>query len=300
MAKNLGFKQLLPLLLCWAPGLAQRDCEPCVTVTGDSSDPLVGIYRYLEEEASCEEYGCSCTKDGSPDEVYCFKDGSYQAEAGNECPSEATGPTPASLSSENQQITSETTPVNSLSTLSTSSDTPSLLSTPTPSTSLSAASTGSTGSTEAVTASVLSSPESVEESISTVRSQSADLTTDLIDQVRDIDADTATKLEELKAKLDDLSETLEAYKLEISSRRRQADDSCSSLSQQLEKLATLRTETEELILLADTILELTILPDDVRALIETFKDYHENHLEEINAEETAKNADYSASCESTT
>ena len=27
------------------PGLAQRDCEPCVTVTGDSSDPLVGIYR---------------------------------------------------------------------------------------------------------------------------------------------------------------------------------------------------------------------------------------------------------------
>ena len=47
--------------------------------------------RYLKEEASCEEYGCSYTKDGSPDEVYCFKDGSYQAEAGNECPSEATG-----------------------------------------------------------------------------------------------------------------------------------------------------------------------------------------------------------------
>ena len=133
-----------------------------------------------------------------------------------------------------------------------------------------------------------------------MRSQSADLTTDLIDQVRDIDADTATKLEELKAKLDDLSETLEAYKLEISSRRRrQADDSCSSLSQQLEKLATLRTETEELISLADTILELTILPDDVRALIETFKDYHENHLEEINAEETAKNTDYSVACGST-
>ena len=27
------------------PGPAQRNCEPCVTVPGDSSDPLVGIYR---------------------------------------------------------------------------------------------------------------------------------------------------------------------------------------------------------------------------------------------------------------
>ena len=27
------------------PGQAQRNCELCVTVTGDSSDPLVGIYR---------------------------------------------------------------------------------------------------------------------------------------------------------------------------------------------------------------------------------------------------------------
>merc|ERR1711971_149738 len=90
---------------------------------------------------------------------------------------------------------------------------------------------------------------------------------------------------------------------EISSRRRRVRrqaDSCSSLSQQLDKLATLRTETEELIALADTILELTILPADVRTLIETFKVYHENHLEEIDAEQTAKNADYSASCESTT
>ena len=134
-----------------------------------------------------------------------------------------------------------------------------------------------------------------------MRDQAAELTTDLIDQVRDIDADTATKLEELKAKLDDLSDTLEEYKLEISSRRvRRQADSCSSLAQQLDKLATLRTETEELIALADTILELTILPDDVRTLIETFKDYHENHLEEINDEEAAKKTEYGASCESTT
>merc|ERR1712130_395778 len=246
MANSLGLRQLLPLMLCWAPGLAQRNCELCVSVSGDPTDPLVGIYRKLENDALCEEYGCSYTKDGSPDEVYCFKDGDYQAEAGEECPTEGTAPT------------------------------------------------GSTSSTEAVTASVLSSPESVEESIATVRSQSAELTTDLIDQVRDLDADTATKL-------DDLSDTLEDYKLEISSRRRrQADDSCNSLSQQLDKLATLRTETEELISLADTILELTILPDDVRTLIDAFKDYHENHLKEINAEESAKNSDYSADCGSTT
>ena len=28
------------------PGLAQRNCELCVTVGGDSSDPLVGVYRW--------------------------------------------------------------------------------------------------------------------------------------------------------------------------------------------------------------------------------------------------------------
>merc|ERR1711936_885297 len=94
----------------------------------------------------------------------------------------------------------------------------------------------------------------------------------------------------------------EDYKLEISSRRRlkrQDDGTCSSLTQQLDKLANLRTETEALIALADLILELTLLPDDIRTLIETFKSYHENHLEEINDEEAAKNADYSTGCGST-
>ena len=136
-----------------------------------------------------------------------------------------------------------------------------------------------------------------------MRDQAANLTTDLIDQVRDIDADTATKLEELKAKLDDLSDTLEDYMVAILLRRRRLRrqaDSCSSFSQQLDMLAKLRTETEELIGLADTIIELRFLPGDMRTLIQTFKDYHENHLDEIDAEETAKNADYRASCESNT
>ena len=44
----------------------------------------------MEEELSCPEYGCSYTKDGSPDEVYCFKPGPYQVEAGDECPAENT------------------------------------------------------------------------------------------------------------------------------------------------------------------------------------------------------------------
>ena len=47
--------------------------------------------RFLGEDSSCEEYGCSYVKDGSPDEVYCFRDGDYQAEAGDECPTEPTG-----------------------------------------------------------------------------------------------------------------------------------------------------------------------------------------------------------------
>ena len=40
--------------------------------------------RFLGENLSCKEYGCSYIKDGSPDEVYCFRDGDYQAEAGDE------------------------------------------------------------------------------------------------------------------------------------------------------------------------------------------------------------------------
>ena len=47
--------------------------------------------RKLENEALCVEYGCSYTKDGSPDKVFCFKEGQYQTEAGEECPTEATG-----------------------------------------------------------------------------------------------------------------------------------------------------------------------------------------------------------------
>ena len=47
--------------------------------------------RFLGENSSCKEFGCSYIKDGSPDEVYCFKDGVYQAEVGDECPTDATG-----------------------------------------------------------------------------------------------------------------------------------------------------------------------------------------------------------------
>ena len=47
--------------------------------------------RFLGESSSCKEYGCSYIKDGSPDEVYCFRDGVYQAEAGDECTADDTG-----------------------------------------------------------------------------------------------------------------------------------------------------------------------------------------------------------------
>ena len=46
---------------------------------------------FLGESSSCKEYGCSYIKDGSPDEVYCFRDGVYQAKAGDECTTDATG-----------------------------------------------------------------------------------------------------------------------------------------------------------------------------------------------------------------
>jgi len=80
------------------PVQAQRNCELCVTVTGDSSDPLVGIYRFLEEDSSCVEFGCSYSKDGFSDNVYCFKPGPYKFEAGEQCPTETSDPGTTSTS----------------------------------------------------------------------------------------------------------------------------------------------------------------------------------------------------------
>ena len=31
------------------------------------------LYRFLEEDSTCAEYGCSYSKDGSPGDVYCFR-----------------------------------------------------------------------------------------------------------------------------------------------------------------------------------------------------------------------------------
>ena len=50
------------------------------------------ISRFLEADTGCVEFGCSYVKLGSPpDEVYCFKPGSYQVHVEDECPVEATG-----------------------------------------------------------------------------------------------------------------------------------------------------------------------------------------------------------------
>ena len=48
--------------------------------------------RFLENNTGCVEFGCSYVKTGSPpDEVYCFKPGSYDVQVADECPAEATG-----------------------------------------------------------------------------------------------------------------------------------------------------------------------------------------------------------------
>ena len=49
------------------------------------------IYRFLEEDSSCVEFGCSYSKDGFSDNVYCFKPGPYKFEAGEQCPTETSG-----------------------------------------------------------------------------------------------------------------------------------------------------------------------------------------------------------------
>ena len=46
--------------------------------------------RFLEADDSCVEYGCSYTKEESPGDVFCFKDGPYPTEAG-QCPNVPAG-----------------------------------------------------------------------------------------------------------------------------------------------------------------------------------------------------------------
>lgn len=46
--------------------------------------------RFLEEDSSCKEFGCSYSKEGSPGDVFCFKEGPYPTEAGT-CPILPTG-----------------------------------------------------------------------------------------------------------------------------------------------------------------------------------------------------------------
>jgi len=89
------------------------------------------------------EFGCSYSKDGFPDNVYCFKPGPYKAEAGEQCPTETSALTGPTSSIEAVTGTTEVT------------DAPLLASTPltrVPPTS--SASTGPMSTTEVTTASL--------------------------------------------------------------------------------------------------------------------------------------------------
>ena len=126
----------------------------------------------------------------------------------------------------------------------------------------------------------------VQESINAVKAQAAKVK--LLNN-DNLDEKTKRMLTELVTELDDLVKKLEDYYREISSRPRvrRQDDTCSSLSQLLMKLASIKSKTKMIISKINSILELTNLPQNARIQIEPFKIWHEEHLDDIVKEEEA-------------
>jgi hypothetical protein len=258
--------------------------------------------RILKEvEDGCPEFKCSYTKEGSPPEdVYCFKDGGYDAETADTCPSTggSTALPGASEGSTSPGMTEGSTVlgVTDGSTSAESSESGSTMAGSTGSTGsmVSSASTmeGSTAeSTTAGTAvtSALSSEASVEGTKNAVDDQRSQITANMIAEVKDqVDDATATLVENVQALLDTLSTTLADYKLVIASRRRKREDGCSSVDQQLVSLNALKTTTESLIQLCTQILAISNLPDVAKTFLTTIKLYHENHLDQIKLEISTK------------
>merc|ERR1712180_29931 len=251
---------------------AQKSCEPCVTVKGDSGDALTGEYRLVGEESGCKEYGCSYTKVGESDQdIYCFKDGSYEAELPSDCP---VTPLPGSTVEGSSPPGGSSEPGGSTPTGGSTS--PSGGSTP-PGDSTAPSGTGITG-TEATV-------------------EPPAITGDEIEKTEAKIEDQKGEIEVLKEKLDKLDDALGSYKITITTRRKKRATGCDDVDERKTKLTDIKEKVQEVQQIITNIEgNLTSSDTAIQEVLTPIKDYWENY-EKVTDEDLAKIEAEKAKCE---
>merc|ERR1719167_2069378 len=266
---------------------AQKSCEPCVTVKGDSGDPLTGEYQLVGEESGCKEYGCSYTKVGGDDEeIYCFKDGSYEAELPSDCPvtplpgSTVEGSTPQGGSSEPGGSTPPegSTPPSGGSTPSGDSTSPS--------------GTEITGTEATVEPPAITADEITKTEV--VISDQKETINAAIENASD---EVKTSVKELTDKLDVLENKLGDYKITIMTRRKKRATGCDDVDERITKLTDIKATVKEVQAIITNI-EGTLTSADtaIQEILAPIKKYWEDY-EKTADEDLAKIEAEKAKCE---
>merc|ERR1719153_440617 len=269
---------------------AQKSCEPCVTVKGDSGDALTGEYRLVGEESGCKEYGCSYTKVGESDQdIYCFKDGSYEAELPSDCPvtpipgSTVEGSSPPGGSSEpgGSTPTGGSTP-------------PSGGSSP-PGDSTAPSGTGITG-TEATVEPPAITGDEIEKTEAKIEDQKGEIAKISV-AIENASPEVKVEIEVLKEKLDKLDDALGSYKITITTRRKKRATGCDDVDERKTKLTDIKDKVQEVQQIITNIEgNLTSSDTAIQEVLTPIKDYWENY-EKVTDEDLAKIEAEKAKCE---
>merc|ERR1712180_541476 len=250
---------------------AQKSCEPCVTVKGDSGDALTGEYRLVGEESGCKEYGCSYTKVGESDQdIYCFKDGSYEAELPSDCP---VTPLPGST------IEGSSPPGGSSQ----------------PGGSTAPSGTGITG-TEATVEPPAITGDEIEKTEAKIEDQKGEIAKISV-AIENASDEVKVEIEVLKEKLDKLDDALGSYKITITTRRKKRATGCDDVDERKTKLTDIKDKVQEVQQIITNIEgNLTSSDTAIQEVLTPIKDYWENY-EKVTDEDLAKIEAEKAKCE---
>merc|ERR1712180_578531 len=262
---------------------AQKSCEPCVTVKGDSGDALTGEYRLVGEESGCKEYGCSYTKVGESDQdIYCFKDGSYEAELPSDCP---VTPLPGSTLEGSSPPGGSSEPGGS---------TPPGGSSP-PGDSTAPSGTGITG-TEATVEPPAITGDEIEKTEAKIEDQKGEIAKISV-AIENASDEVKVEIEVLKEKLDKLDDALGSYKITITTRRKKRATGCDDVDERKTKLTDIKDKVQEAQQIITNIEgNLTSSDTAIQEVLTPIKDYWENY-EKVTDEDLAKIEAEKAKCE---
>merc|ERR1719153_1586261 len=256
---------------------AQKSCEPCVTVKGDSGDALTGEYRLVGEESGCKEYGCSYTKVGESDQdIYCFKDGSYEAELPSDCP---VTPLPGSTVEGSSPPGGSSEPGGSSP----------------PGDSTAPSGTGITG-TEATVEPPAITGDEIEKTEAKIEDQKGEIAKISV-AIENASDEVKVEIEVLKEKLDKLDDALGSYKITITTRRKKRATGCDDVDERKTKLTDIKDKVQEVQQIITNIEgNLTSSDTAIQEVLTPIKDYWENY-EKVTDEDLAKIEAEKVKCE---